>query len=186
MSSEQLAEAARLYDKKRYEDALAQYALLAEQGDEYAARWAGWIIYKGLCARNNPQEAIHYYLLAAQSGSTVAWFDLAAMYARVGEYQKAIEWYERSAAEGYLPALYRLGRCYQSGKGVNQNEEKALAYFEKAASQGHIFAKGQLMRRRLVRDYGRILGSVFLQVLVLQAVEADYKDCHGRGLSSNR
>ncbi|MBH0190717.1 MAG: sel1 repeat family protein [Nitrospira sp.] len=161
MSSEQLAEAARLYDQKRYEDALAQYALLAEQGDEYAARWAGWIIYKGLCARNNPQEAIHYYLLAAQSGSTVAWFDLADMYARIGEYRKAIEWYERSAAEGYLPALYRLGRCYQSGKGVNQNEEKAVAYFEEAASQGHIFAKGQLMRRRLVRDYGRMLGRFF-------------------------
>lgn len=109
MSSEQLAEAARLYDQKRYEDALAQYALLAEQGDEYAARWAGWIIYKGLCARNNPQEAIHYYLLAAQSGSTVAWFDLATIYARIGEYRKAIEWYERSAAEGYLPALYSAG-----------------------------------------------------------------------------
>ena len=60
-----------------------------------------------------------------------------------------------------MPALYRLGRCYQSGKGVNQNEERALAYFEEAAIQGHIFAKGQLMRRRLVRDYGRMLGSVF-------------------------
>jgi hypothetical protein len=31
MSSEQLAEAARLYDEKRYEDALAQYALLANK-----------------------------------------------------------------------------------------------------------------------------------------------------------
>ena len=161
MSSEELAEAARLYDEKRYEDALARYARLAEQGDELAARWAGWIISKGLCGRNDPQEAIRYYLLAAESGSTVAWFDLASMYARVGEYQKAIDWYERSAAEGYLPALYRLGRCYQSGKGISQNEEKALAYFEEAASQGHIFAKGQLMRRRLVQDYGRMLGSFF-------------------------
>lgn len=60
MSSEELAEAARLYDEKRYEDALAQYALLAEQGDELAARWAGWIISKGLCARNDPQEAIRF------------------------------------------------------------------------------------------------------------------------------
>lgn len=158
MSSEQLAEAARLYDEKRYEDALAQYALLAEQGDEFAARWAGWIIYKGLCARNDPQEAIRYYLLAAESGSTVAWFDLASMYARAGEYQNAIEWYEKSAAEGYLPALYRLGWCYKSGKGVDRNEEKALVYFEEAAQKGHIFAKSQLMRRRILRDHGRVVG----------------------------
>jgi TPR repeat protein len=158
MSSEQLAEAARLYDEKRYEDALAQYALLAEQGDEFAARWAGWIIYKGLCARNDPQEAIRYYLLAAESGSTVAWFDLASMYARAGEYQHAIEWYEKSAAEGYLPALYRLGWCYKSGKGVDRNEEKARAYFEEAAQKGHIFAKGRLMRHRLVCDYGCVVG----------------------------
>jgi TPR repeat protein len=161
MSFDGLAEAARLYGEKRYEEALSQYTLLAEQGDEFAARWAGWIISKGFCTRNDPQEAIRYYELAAASGSSVAWFELGSMYAQVKEYQKAAEWYERSAAEGYLPALYRLGRCYHFGKGVDQHEDKALAYFEKAASGGHIFAKGWLMRRRLVRDYGRILGWVF-------------------------
>lgn len=157
MSSEQLAEAARL-DEKRYEDALAQYTLLAEQGDEFAARRAGWIIYKGLCARNDPQEAIQYYLLAAQSGSKAPMFDLASMYTHFGEHQKAIEWYERSAAEGYLPALYRLGWCYKFGKGVDQNEEKAFTYFEEAAQKGHIFARSQLSRRRLMRDHGRVVG----------------------------
>jgi len=94
MSSDGIEEAARLYAEKRYEEALSQYALLAEQGDKFAARWAGWIIYQGLCNRNDPQEAIRYYELAAGLGSSVAWFDLASMYARVGEYQKAIEWYE--------------------------------------------------------------------------------------------
>lgn len=158
MSSEELAEAARLYDEKHYEDALAQYALLAEQGDELAARWAGWIISKGLCSRNDPQEAIRYYLLAAESGSKPAWFELASMYAYVGEHQKAIEWYERSAADGYLPALYRLGWRYKSGRGVDRNEEKAFAYFEEAARQGHIFARSQLARQRLVRDHGRVVG----------------------------
>jgi len=86
MSSEELAEAARLYDEKHYEDALVQYALLAEQGDELAARWAGWIISKGFCKRNDPQEAIRYYELAAASGSSVAWFELGSMYAQVEEY----------------------------------------------------------------------------------------------------
>ena len=44
MPSEEFAEAARLYDEKRYEEALAKYAVLAEQDDVLAARWAGWII----------------------------------------------------------------------------------------------------------------------------------------------
>lgn len=161
MSSEKLVEAARLYDEKRYEDALAQYALLAEQGDELAARWAGWIIHQGLCARSDPQEAIRYYLLSAESGSKDGMFRLADMYARVSEHQGAFEWYERSAAEGYLPAVYRLGRCYHLGKGVDRNEEKAITYFQEAANKGHIFAKSWLMRRRFVRDYGRMLGWIF-------------------------
>jgi TPR repeat protein len=169
MSSDGLAEAARLYREKRYEEALSRYALLAEQGDEFAARWAGWIIYRGFCTRNNPQEAIRYYELAATTGSYVAWFDLADMYARVGEYQKALEWYEKSAAEIYLPALYRLGCCYLSGKGITRNEEKALAYFEEAANGGHIFAKGWLMRRRLMQDYGRLLGWVMYKFWCLKA-----------------
>ncbi|MDH5667637.1 MAG: sel1 repeat family protein [Nitrospira sp.] len=164
MSSEQLAKAARLYDEKRYEDALAQYALLAEQGDEFAARWAGWMIHRGCCARNDPQEAIRYYELAAASGSYVAWFDLGSMYAQLGEDQKAVEWYEKSATEGYLPALYRLGRCYQFGRGISLNEEKAAAYFEEAESQGHIFAKSWQMRRQLARDYGQMLGWVFYKL----------------------
>lgn len=168
MSSEELMEAARLYDEKRYEAALAKYALLAEQGDELAARWAGWIIYKGLCARNDPKEVIRYYILAAESGSKEGMFRLADMYARVGEYPKAFEWYERSAAEGYLPALYRLGRCYHSGKGVSRDEGKAIAYFEEAARQGHIFAKGQLMRRRLMHDHGRMIGWILYKFWCLK------------------
>lgn len=168
ISSEELVEAARLYDEKRYEDALAQYALLADQGDELTARWAGWIISKGLCARNNPQEAIRYYILAAELGSKAGMFDLAGMYARVGEHQRAFESYERSAVEGYLPALYRVGRCYHFGKGVDRNEEKAIKYLQEAASQGHIFAKGWLMRRRLVRNYSRVLGWIYYKFWCLK------------------
>jgi TPR repeat protein len=164
MSSEGLAEAARLYNEKRYEDALTKYALLAEQGDELAARWAGWIINEGLCTRNDPYEAIRYYLLAAEAGSKEGMFGLAGMYARIGEHQKAFEWYERSAAAEYLPASYRLGRCYHFGKGVERNEEKAISYFQEAASQGHIFAKSWLMRQEFVRDYGRVMGWVLFKL----------------------
>jgi len=67
-----------------------------------------------------------------------------------------------------LPALYRLGRCYHLGKGVIRNEEKAVACFEEAANQGHIFAKDWLMRRRLVRDYGQMLGWVFYKFWCLE------------------
>lgn len=106
MSSEGLAEAARLYREKRYEDALSIYSSLAEEGDEFAARWAGWIIHKGLCARNDPHEAIHDFKLSAESGSKEGMFALADMYNRVGEIQRAFEWYERSTAEGYcLPCI---------------------------------------------------------------------------------
>lgn len=169
MSSDGIEEAARLYEEKRYEDALSQYVLLAEQGDELAARWAGWIIDKGLCAQKDPQEAIRYYLLAAESGSKEGMFEVAGMYARVGEYQRAFEWYERSAAEGHMPALYRLGQCYLFGRGVAQDERKGVECFEEAANQGHVFAKSRLARRRLVCDYGSVGGWVLYRLWCFKA-----------------
>lgn len=60
--------------------------------------------------------------------------------------------------------MYRLGRCYHSGKGVTRDKEKAVKYFEEAANQGHVFAKSRLVRRRLVRDYGSVVGRVLYRL----------------------
>jgi TPR repeat protein len=153
------AEAYSLYNAKRYNEALCKYKILAERGDSYSAHWAGWMIETGLGATKDIQESIGFYLLAAEAGSPEAQFDLARMCARIDDHLKALEWYEKSAAQGFLPAMYRLGRLYKSGKGVIRNEERAFAYFEDAANRGHLFSQRQLIQRLLCGRQG-ILGRI--------------------------
>ena len=50
--------------------------------------------------------------------------------------KKAVQWYQKSADQGYPLAQSNLGVMYELGKGVTQNYEKALELYQKAADQG--------------------------------------------------
>ena len=58
---------------------------------------------------------------------------------------KCIELLRQSAGLGYPPAQYTLGNFYDDGAmGLEQNEAKALEYWEKAAEGGHLKARHNL------------------------------------------
>ena len=59
-------------------------------------------------------------------------------------YQKAKEWFEKSAAQGNADAQLYLGAMYYSGEGVAQNYQKAKEWFEKSAAQGNADAQNNL------------------------------------------
>ena len=58
-------------------------------------------------------------------------------YGTAQDERQAVEWYERSAGQGYANAQYHLALMYHSGKGVEQSYAEAFRWFEKAAEQDH-------------------------------------------------
>jgi TPR repeat protein len=52
-------------------------------------------------------------------------------------YEKAVEWFQKSAEKGNPVALSDLADCYLEGKGASQDKSKALEYYRKAASKGY-------------------------------------------------
>lgn len=54
-----------------------------------------------------------------------------------GAYIHAKDLYEIAASNGYAPAQCNLGLCYDTGKGVLQNENEAAKWYRKAAEQGN-------------------------------------------------
>ncbi|MBR2045351.1 MAG: sel1 repeat family protein [Agathobacter sp.] len=58
-----------------------------------------------------------------------------------GNYQKAFTLFTKSADAGYADAWYMLGRLYEDGQGVQKNLEKAIEYYDKAASLGSVDGK---------------------------------------------
>lgn len=151
-----IEEADRLYHENRYEEALAKYRELAEQGYPGSAHRIAWMTMQGLGTPKDYNEGMRWYKIAAEAGSPVAQFDLANEYTAVGDYQNALPLLERATAQSYTPAVYRLGWHYKLGKGVEVDEQKAFCMFKEAAGRGHLWAQKQLARRMLKGHEGLI------------------------------
>jgi TPR repeat protein len=60
------------------------------------------------------------------------------------EFDKSIPAFETLANEGYAPAQYMMGFFHFNGDGIEQDFEKAIEYYLKAAEQGHPMANVRL------------------------------------------
>ena len=87
--------------------------------------------------------AIYWYSKAASLGSQFATYMLGKLLLEQGDLPRARAALERSAALGYNPALYRLGRAYLNEGGA-ENRAQARSYFEIASAAGHLLAKRDL------------------------------------------
>ncbi len=47
--------------------------------------------------------------------------------------EKAVQWYEKAAAQGNTVAQYQLAEIYEKGEGIPQDLKKARYYYEEAA-----------------------------------------------------
>ena len=56
-------------------------------------------------------------------------------------YKAALPKLKVAAEKGHKKAQYRLGRCYDKGHGVTENNKVAFAWYQKSAAQN--YAKGQ-------------------------------------------
>lgn len=79
---------------------------------------------------------------SAQRGDKEAQYQVANTYASPVHKEvernaaTALEWYLKSAKQGYLPAQEQAGRYFQEGWGVEKDLQQALYWYQKAAEQG--------------------------------------------------
>ncbi|MBE9591321.1 sel1 repeat family protein [Moraxella sp. K127] len=100
----------------------------------------------------NPQSAIHpksamticQKELAQNPNNAQLQFYLGYAYDLEADYKKAVEWYTKSANQGYAKAQYSLGAMYYTGQGVPQDYAKAFELFTKSANQGYAEAEYNL------------------------------------------
>ena len=79
-------------------------------------------------------------MIFAEQRSSTTQFELGQMFRKSAsgrsDYQKAAEWFKRSAKQGNIEAQYKIGLMYLRGFGVKINYVKAYAWLKVAASQG--------------------------------------------------
>jgi hypothetical protein len=59
-------------------------------------------------------------------------------------YEQAVPKLKAAAEKGHKKAQYRLGRCYDKGNGVAEDDVQAAQWYAKAAAQGYAKAQYQL------------------------------------------
>jgi len=82
------------------------------------------------------QKIFHYTLAAADKGHKKAQFEAGEKYCSEKNYERALHYFERAAAQGHVHALYRLGMMHRDGLGTPVDLKRALEYLERASSLG--------------------------------------------------
>ena len=65
-------------------------------------------------------------------------------YAEAENPEKAVACFRKAAEQGHADAQYRLGECYDEGRGVERDLTEAAGWYRKAAEQGHADAQYRL------------------------------------------
>jgi TPR repeat protein len=113
----------------------ARWIQAAENGNADARYHLGLMYAQGLGLDADPQEAMHWYSVAAQQGHAKAQWALAELLEQQGSPQ-ALEWYHKAAEAGLPGAQCALGRWYRDGRWVDADPLKSQHWFARAADQG--------------------------------------------------
>ena len=102
----------------------------AEEGNISAQCAMGICLAEGNGIKQDFQESLMWYSLAAETGNPTAQYNLGIFYMMgpAGVDQNLIEaakWFRKSAEAGIAIAQYRLGFMYANGAGVPKDEEEA-------------------------------------------------------------
>jgi TPR repeat protein len=153
-------ELGRIYAEGRgverdYDQAAHWYQQAAEVGFAEAQLSLGLLHHEGhtsLAETEAQESAGHWFTRAAEDANLPgAWYWLGRYHEQgLGGFQKdvtqAVWCYEQAIKDEHIEALYRLGRMYEHGWGVEKSPDKAAAHFYRAATQGHAESQYLLAR----------------------------------------
>jgi TPR repeat protein len=96
------------------------------------------------------QAAINIVLPEAENGNAHAQHLAGELYLARNppDYDRAREWLQRAAKQGYAPAKTSLANLYLSGRGVERDEQEAVRLLQEAEQQGDRSAHRLLERAR--------------------------------------
>ena len=138
--------------KKLYEEAIALGAVVA--------MWAlGNLLWSGRGVKINRKKAKKLFRMAADRGHAEAQDAIGRMLHKGQEFEagdsveEGVRYLALAAKQGYTPAEYSLGVCYQRGSGVELDLGKSRFWYSRAAAKGNEPSKRALEHDDFEDDY---------------------------------
>lgn len=160
----------------------------AEEGVPQIQAQLGYCYTNGIGVEKDENKGLHWTRQSAEKGNARGQFNLGVYFQEMNDMEKAVEYYTKSANQGYVYAQHNLGRIYS----VNfQDKAKAIYWYEKAANQEYPLSQSKLAALYLDMDdeyYNRQAFS-----LLRKAANAEEKSaynnlgyCYATGKGTNR
>jgi uncharacterized protein len=127
-----------------FDEAVRLLEPLAHRNSEWALLSLGWIYETG-AAPPDTDAALSLYARAASQGSVTGCFDLGRLHLVRGDEASARSAFRAGVERGDLPSMAELGRMLLEGRGGPSNAEEGWNLIERAAAQGHMFARRTLL-----------------------------------------
>ena len=155
-SAEQmLARANKLYNEKKYSEAVPLYRKLAERGNSQAQNMLGYCYHCGHGIGKDYSEAVKWYRKAAMQGNRIAQYNLGVCCEHgsgIGkDLLEAKAWYGKAAAQGDSDAQRALERLSSS-----ESKSPTQKYAEKSNDDGAAYL-GTALEDYNRGDYGQAL-----------------------------
>ena len=120
--------------------AMALYRQAASAGHVGAQINLATMYLDGTGAARDPAAAVAWLRLAAERGSALAQLNLGMLFEAgdapvKADARQAARRYREAAAQGLMPAQFRLARLYEDGRGVPRDLDQAALWYRKAADQ---------------------------------------------------
>jgi TPR repeat protein len=135
-------QADRLWDERKYTEALPLYRKAAQAGQGHAMTRVGLVFDEGYGVRQDYSEAVRWYRRGVEAGDLQAMAFLGLMYAAgTGvpvDFPQALLWLHKAADQGDTTGMTQLGFMYANGYGVAKDPADATRWFRKAADLGDI------------------------------------------------
>ncbi len=130
--------------EKNEEEAIKYLTKAGEAGIAYAQYELGRYYENNKQIEDNGKKAVYWYQKADEQNLPEATYELAICCRDEKDTTSLIE---KAANQGNAAAQNRLGICYDNGKGVEQNQEKAVYWYKQAAKQGYDWGQKNLAQK---------------------------------------
>lgn len=139
------------YKLENWGEAAKSFKVAAEYGETGAMYMLGSMSRDGRGMTKNREQAMSWYLKAAEQGHSSAQQELARMYyltdiADEWNPKEAAKWYLKAAQQGHNLAQFDLAVLYRKGDGVEQSNEDYVFWNVKAAQSGLQVAEERLRK----------------------------------------
>jgi uncharacterized protein len=139
--SEKQSNAAPPQRKPDYALALQWFNAAAALGNAGALNNLGICSESGCGVPRSDEQAMHFYLQAAQCGHPSAQASLGYLYLKLRHFGPAKEWLQIAAETGHGEAEYHLAQMYHHGLACDKSDVKAFDLYKRAADRQHHYAQ---------------------------------------------